>query len=89
MLDTVDELRCSDTFKRVTYKSINPEISVHCVYTERYTINKTHSFVSAVTHWSVRPAGGAGEDRVVCPWMNACVRVAQYKQSNMLLRFAH
>ena len=32
MSGTMDELRRSDTSRRVTYKSINREIPIHCMY---------------------------------------------------------
>lgn len=42
MLNVVNGVRNSVTSKRVTYKSINPTLSVNHVYKERHKINKMH-----------------------------------------------
>ena len=42
MSDVVNGVRNSVTSKRVTYKSINPNLSVHHVYQQRHIINEIH-----------------------------------------------
>ncbi len=78
MLSTADELRRSDTSRRVTYRSINPEMSVHYVYRERHTINETHrrsftqfrvsghSLECETGRWNRRGRGRLSQDKRLC-----------------------
>ena len=81
VLDTVDKLRRSDTFKRVTYKSINPKMSVHCVYTERHTNTDTSLIYKDVNFASC--AEGLSKGRIggyvhLLPVYLSCYATLQY-----------